>query len=57
MGYVAQIWSAPTPQGFAYRQYGDSKRELTDFEGIALVTVKRNSKKKKSGVQKPPESA
>lgn len=45
LGYVAQIWSSPTPQGFAYRQYGTSGRQLTEFEGMALVTVASRSKK------------
>jgi hypothetical protein len=29
----------PSPQGFAYRQYGSSNRQLVDFEGLALVTM------------------
>src|SRR5438270_9277313 len=36
-GHVLQIWSSRTPQGFMYREYGESKRHLEDFEGIALV--------------------
>ena len=56
-GYVLQLWSTPTPQGFDYRQYGDSKRQLVDFEGIALVTVKTNRRKKKAGEQTIPKSA
>jgi hypothetical protein len=55
LGYVLQIWSSPNPQGFDYRQYGTSKRELRDFEGIALVTIKTTRKKKKGGVQKAPD--
>jgi hypothetical protein len=51
LGYVAQIWSAPTPQGFSYRQYGASKRQLQDFEGVALVRL--TPKKAKLG--KKPE--
>jgi hypothetical protein len=57
LGYVLQVWTAPNPQGFAYRQYGSSKRELCDFEGIALMLVKKNTRKKKGGVQKPRETA
>jgi hypothetical protein len=48
---VLQLWSAPNPQGFEYRQYGASKRQLTDFEGIALVTVQTNRRRKKSSEQ------
>jgi hypothetical protein len=45
LGYVLQVWTANTPQGFAWRQYGTSNRQLTDFEGLALVTVSRRTKK------------
>jgi CRISPR-associated protein Cas2 len=38
LGYVLQLWSAPNPQGFDFRQYGESKRLLNDFEGLGLVT-------------------
>jgi CRISPR-associated protein Cas2 len=40
LGYAAQIWSSSTPQGMAWRQYGTSKRELVEFEGLVLVLVK-----------------
>jgi CRISPR-associated protein Cas1 len=36
-GYVLQVWSSPTPQGFSYRQYGTSSRHMVDFEGMALI--------------------
>jgi hypothetical protein len=49
LGFAAQIWSSPTPQGFLYRQYGASKRQLEDFEGVALVRLAL--KKVKSGKQ------
>jgi CRISPR-associated protein Cas2 len=52
LGYVLQLWSAPTPQGFEYRQYGASQRQLVDFEGVALVTVKAHRRKGKSSEQK-----
>jgi hypothetical protein len=47
LGYVLQVWSSPTPQGFSYRQYGTSTRQLVDFEGIALIVRERKVKKKK----------
>jgi hypothetical protein len=40
-GRVLQIWSNRGPQGFAYRQYGESKRRMEDFDGIALVVTAR----------------
>jgi hypothetical protein len=54
---VLQLWSAPTPQGFEYRQSGASQRQLADFEEIALVTVKTSRRKGKSGEQKVPGSS
>src|SRR5262249_46718522 len=58
LGYVLQLWSSPTPQGYAYRQYGTSKRMLMDFEGLALVVAKRKSKKnRRSDSQEPSESS
>ena len=55
LGYVLQIWSSPTPQGYLYRQYGESKRELQDFDGLALVTTVKKSapKGKESGATTP----
>jgi hypothetical protein len=44
LGYVAQIWTANNPQGFAYRQYGESKRQLVDFEGLCLVVLEKKKK-------------
>ena len=46
LGYVAQIWSSPTPQGFACRQYGTSKRQLIEFEGLYLVTTTKGRRKR-----------
>jgi hypothetical protein len=51
------MWSSPTPQGFDYRQYGESNRSLADFEGIALVTVKRNTKKRRKSGQTSRDSS
>ena len=41
LGYVAQIWSSPTLQGFQFRQYGKSRRMLVDREGLALIAIVR----------------
>jgi len=54
LGYVLQIWSSQTPQGFTYRQYGRSKRELLDFEGIALVVKLKKSVKSDKTVKIDP---
>jgi CRISPR-associated protein Cas2 len=47
-GHVLQIWSSRTPQGFTYREYGESNRRLEDFEGIALVVTKPKTKRKQA---------
>src|SRR5262245_60168222 len=47
-GRVLQIWSSRTPQGFTYREYGESKRCLEDFEGIALVVTTPKTKRQRA---------
>ena len=44
-GYVLQLWSSRLPRGFEYRQYGESARMLEDFEGLALVTLRKANRK------------
>jgi hypothetical protein len=57
LGYALQIWSTPNPQGYEYRQYGSSSRQLVDFEGLALVTtVKKNRKQGASPEQIPSDA-
>ena len=51
LGYVAQIWSTPNAQGFAYRQYGTAPYQLAEFEGMALVTRATKAKKKRRSEQ------
>ena len=46
-GRVVQIWSSRGPQGFVYRQHGESTRTLEDFDGIALVL--KSPKKPRKG--------
>ncbi len=36
-GGVVQIWSTNTEQRFALRMYGDTTRQLVDFEGLVLI--------------------
>ena len=36
-GMVLQIWNHPGPQGFKFRHYNPSGREMVDFEGLTLV--------------------
>jgi hypothetical protein len=45
LGYVLQLWSSRHPQGYDYRQVGHSKRMLSDFEGIGLVTIRKQTRK------------
>jgi hypothetical protein len=50
-----QIWSSRGPQGFVYRQHGESKRTLEDFDGIALVvTAPKKSRTRKTSEQEFP---
>ncbi len=37
-GGLIQIWSTNTEQRFAVRTWGDTERELVDFEGLWLVS-------------------
>ena len=54
LGYVLQVWTAANPQGFAYRQYGTSRRQLVDYEGLALVVSVRKTKgNRQTPEQKP----
>jgi len=34
---AVMLHSAPTEQGFAIRAYGDTTRQVVDFEGLALI--------------------
>lgn len=47
-GGVIQIWSTNNEQRFSMRSWGDSSRQLVDFEGITLVR-KPSKKEKRSG--------
>ena len=58
LGYVLQLWSSRHPQGYEFRQYGDSKRMLTDFEELGLVTIRKQTKKNRKAARiKDPNSA
>jgi len=50
-GYVLQLWSSRHPQGYEYRQYGDSKRMLTDFEDLGLVSIRKQTKKNRKAAR------
>ncbi|WP_349245924.1 type I-E CRISPR-associated endoribonuclease Cas2e [Anaerobaca lacustris] len=43
-GYVLQIWSDSSPQGYNFRSEGESSRQMEDFEGIALVAYRDKRK-------------
>jgi CRISPR-associated protein Cas2 len=36
-GGIIQMWSVNNEQRFAVRVYGDTRREIVDFEGVQLV--------------------
>jgi CRISPR-associated protein Cas2 len=38
-GAATLIYSADTEQGYAMRQYGATRRELVDFDGLVLVRI------------------
>lgn len=38
-GGVTLLWSCPTEQGFQSRVFGETDRELVDFEGLTLVRI------------------
>src|ERR1700733_3759353 len=45
LGFVLQLWSARNPRGFEFRQVGESNRMLEDFDGLALVRIRRQNRK------------
>lgn len=58
-GGVIQIWSTNNEQHFAMRSWGDSSRELVEFEGVTLVRVpakveKEKEKSSKNSRNNPP---
>lgn len=40
-GSILQLWTDKNPQGFSFRQSGESEREIVDFEGLHLVRISR----------------
>jgi len=58
LGYVLQLWSSRHPQGYEYRQHGQSKRMLSDFENLGLVTISAQTRKnRKARRLNPPNSS
>ena len=45
-GGVTQMWSTNNEQRFAIRNWGDSSRELINFEGVTLVRKPSKEEKK-----------
>ena len=43
-GNIIQVWTDQNPQGFSYRQHGESERKFIDFEGLPLIKITRPSK-------------
>jgi CRISPR-associated protein Cas2 len=46
-GGVILLWSSPTEQGFQWRIYGETGRQLSDFEGLSLVHIPHGALKGK----------
>lgn len=38
-GGVVQMWSTNNEQRFAIRTFGDTKREVVDFDGLQLIRL------------------
>ncbi len=38
-GGVVQLWSTNNEQRFAIRTFGDTKREVVDFDGLKLIRL------------------
>jgi CRISPR-associated protein Cas2 len=38
-GGVVQIWTTNTEQRFQMRSYGQTRREIVDFDGVQLIRV------------------
>ena len=58
-GGAMLLWSSPTEQGFQTRIFGDTTRDLVDFEGLTLVHVPGGpaDKRKKAAREKAVRSA
>jgi CRISPR-associated protein Cas2 len=41
-GEAVMVWTARTEQGFRLITAGDSRREVVDFDGLALIRVVRD---------------
>ena len=48
-GSVMQIWTDNNAQGFSYRRFGDTERTLVDFEGVSLVSIRRQNSDTRNG--------
>lgn len=43
-GGVLQLWSTNNEQRFSMRAYGETKREVVDYEGLQLIRLAREPK-------------
>jgi CRISPR-associated protein Cas2 len=50
-GGVLQIWSTNTEQRFQMRAYGDTRREIVEFDGLQLIRIPPPAE---SGMDQPP---
>ena len=53
-GGLIQIWSTNTEQRFAMRSWGDTDRELVEFEGLWLVRKKKPKPRSKAKAETQP---
>ena len=42
-GSCFQAWRSSTEQGFQFRTFGDTSREMVEFEGLHLVSIPTQS--------------
>jgi len=50
-GGVLQIWSTNTEQRFLMRGYGDTRRQIVDWDGLQLIRVPLSEGRKKQLAQ------
>ena len=56
-GGVILLWSSSTEQGFQWRIYGETTREMRDFEGLFLTYIPPGAGKGKKRLLLPADSA
>lgn len=54
VGGMIQLWSAANEQGFDARCYGETSRQLVDYEGLLFTRRKRKTRNKDETADKVP---